>query len=82
MIDKVCYTNPKPHQEWFVIKSDFEDLDELYKEDAMLQGALHSKGTRCTVISQSKMKWLTYFLAPVDENGVKSLKEIPDSQKT
>ena len=47
----------------------------------MLHGTIHTKGTRCTILSLGKMKWITYCLKTFDEKGAKTLKEIVDSHK-
>lgn len=48
----------------------------------MINGAIHSNESRCTILSQTKMHWVSYFMTAADELGVKTLKKIPDSQKS
>lgn len=63
-------------------KPESEELGDFLTGGEMIHGIIHSKGSRCTIIGQGSMSWVSYFLSVEDDMGMKTLKEISDSNQS
>lgn len=63
-------------------KPESEELGDFLTSGEMIHGIIHSKGSRLTIIGQSSMSWVSYFLTSEDDQGVRTLREISDSNQS